>query len=55
MLPVLMTADQPKWYNHDTDLKDGDVVYFRKSSSAICSPWSMGLEWWTQLTLAGTA
>ena len=43
MLPVLMTADQPKWYNHDTDLKDGDVVYFKKSSSAICSPWSMGL------------
>ena len=43
MLPVFMTADQPKWYNHDTDLKDGDVVYFRKSSSAIRSPWSMGL------------
>ena len=43
MLPVLMTADQPKWYNHDNDLKDGDVVYFRKYSSAIRSPWSMGL------------
>ena len=43
MLPVLMAADQPKWYNHDADLKEGDVVYFRKTTGAIRSPWSMGI------------
>ena len=43
MLPVLMAADQPKWYDHDTDLKEGDVVYFRKTTGALRSPWSMGI------------
>jgi hypothetical protein len=43
MLPVLLASDQPKWYKHDTDLKEGDVVYFKKSEGAIRSPWSMGI------------
>ena len=43
LLPVLLAADQPKWYNHDTDLKEGDAVYFKKSTGATRSPWSMGI------------
>ena len=43
MVPLLLSADQPKWFNHDTDLKVGDVVYFKKTTGVLRSPWAMGL------------
>ena len=43
MLPALLITDQPKWFNHDTDLKVDDVVYFNKTTGALRSPWALGL------------
>ena len=30
MLPALLSSYQPKWFNQDSDLACGDVVFFRK-------------------------
>ena len=43
MLPFLLTTSQPEWFNHDTDLKVDDVVYFKKTTGALKSTWTMGL------------
>jgi hypothetical protein len=43
MLPALLITDQPKWFNHDTDLKVDDVVYFKKTTGVLRSPWALGL------------
>jgi hypothetical protein len=43
MLLYLLTMTQPKWFNHDTDLKVDDVVYFRKTTGALKSAWTMGI------------
>ena len=46
-IPKLMF--KPKWFNSDSDLKLGDLVYFRKSESDLGAPWILGtvaaLEW----------
>ena len=42
MLPALLAQSQPKWFTQDTDLMEGDVVYFHKTTGAIKGPWSMG-------------
>jgi hypothetical protein len=43
LLPQLISQTAPKWYNHDRDLAQGDVVYFRKSEGPIKGPWTMGM------------
>ena len=39
-LPKLL--QQPKWFKQDKDLLEGDVVMFKKSDSALDSPWTLG-------------
>ena len=44
LLPQMISQTAPKWYNGDSDIAVGDVVYFRKSEgSAIKGPWTMGM------------
>ena len=43
LLPQLLSIISPKWFNHDSDLAPGDVVYFRKHQGPIKGPWSMGM------------
>ena len=33
---------QPKWYNSDKDLQEGDLVYFQKKESKLDQPWTIG-------------
>ena len=33
---------QPKWYNGDQDLAEGDLVYFQKKDSQLDNKWSVG-------------
>ena len=40
MVPRLI--QQPKWFKIDKDLKQGDLVYFQKTESALSSPWTIG-------------
>ena len=40
MVPRLI--HQPKWFKIDKDLKQGDLVYFQKTESALSSPWTIG-------------
>ena len=39
-LPKLMF--QPKWWRQEVDLKENDVVLFRKHDSDVSSPWILG-------------
>ena len=39
-LPKLL--HQPKWFKHDRDLLEGDVVMFQKSESSLDSKWTLG-------------
>ena len=34
---------RPKWFKNETDLKIGDLVYFRKSESELGSTWMLGM------------
>lgn len=33
---------QPKWYDSDRDLQEGDLVYFQKSESKLDNKWQVG-------------
>ena len=33
---------QPKWYNSDKDLQEGDLVYFQKKEGKANQPWTIG-------------
>ena len=33
---------QPKWYDIDRDLQEGDLVYFQKSESKLDNKWQVG-------------
>ena len=33
---------QPKWYNSDKDLEEGDLVYFQKRDSELDHVWTVG-------------
>ena len=33
---------QPKWYDGDRDLQEGDLVYFRKTESQLDNKWTVG-------------
>ena len=39
----MIAQTAPKWYNHDRDLKQCDMVYFRKTEGPIKGPWTMGM------------
>ena len=39
-IPKLMY--QPKWWKQDRDLKEGDVIYFQKTESALDTCWTLG-------------
>ena len=41
VVPRLMYT--PKWYKSDKELKPGDLVYFRKTESALDGKWVIGL------------
>ena len=41
LLPLLITAHQPKWYSASDNLKGGDVVYFRKATFVLSRPWTV--------------
>ena len=43
LLPLMITAHQPKWYSSSDNLKGGDVVYFRKESGVLSGPWTIGM------------
>ena len=34
---------QPKWWNHDKDLKENDLVLFKKKDSVLETEWTMGV------------
>ena len=40
MVPKLMK--QPKWFKVERDLKEKDLVYFKKKDSPISSTWKIG-------------
>ena len=40
MVPRLI--HQPKWFKVDKDLKEGDLIYFQKTESALDSAWTVG-------------
>ena len=42
LLPLMITAHQPKWCTASDDLKSGAVVYFRKETGALNCPWTVG-------------
>ena len=42
LLPLMITAHQPKWYSASDKLKGGDVVYFRKETGVLAGPWTVG-------------
>ena len=39
-IPKLMY--QPKWWKQDRDLKEGDIVFFQKTESALDTCWTLG-------------
>ena len=41
LVPKLMF--QPKWFKTDTELKKGDLVYFRKKESGLDGKWVIGM------------
>ena len=43
LLPLMITAHQPKWYLASDNLKGGDVVYFRKETGVLFGPWTVGM------------
>ena len=40
-LPKLMY--QPKWWKHEVDLKEEDIVLYRKHEGDVASPWVLGI------------
>ena len=40
MIPKLMKMH--KWFDGKAELKEGDIVYFRKTESELSSKWTVG-------------